>query len=59
MHVQQQANRNKITIFILKDKRNVKNITINIKDGKTENLRHQFVYFVPYVCSGSKSGAIL
>jgi len=40
-------------IFILKDnKRNVKNITINIKDVKIENLRRQFVYFVPYVCSG-------
>jgi len=38
------VNRNKVTIFILKNnKGNVKNITINIKDGKIENLRRQFV----------------
>jgi len=54
------VNRNKVTILILKDnKRNVKNITVNIKDGKIENLRHQFVYFVLYVSSGSKSGDTL
>jgi len=49
--------------FYLRDnKRNVKNNTINyvyIKDSKTENLRRQFVYFVPYVCSDTKDGAIL
>jgi len=51
------VNRNKVTIFILKDnKTNVKNSTVIIKDGKIENLRRHFVYFVPYVSSGSKSG---
>jgi len=54
------VNRNKVTIFILKDnKTNVKNITVNTKDGKIENLRREFVYFVPYASSGSKSGDTL